>query len=189
MAEGGAVQVTVTGLQESLAAMKTRAERIKALNAALKVVAAEIDKRTADAFANQRSPAGQPWPPLAESTLEKRAHAVKSANRRTRGGKLTKGAASMRARITSTAKPLQDTGRLKNSAHARVTAGDTIEWSEVWYGGPHITGGVRNNHTGRPPKRNMSVFERGPGGDMQLIPDVEKRLRDTIATYVREGNV
>jgi molybdopterin-guanine dinucleotide biosynthesis protein len=51
-------------------------------------------------------------------------------------------------------KPLVDTGRMRNSAKARVVGESTVRWAVVDYGVPHITGGKN----WRPPQRNPSVF-------------------------------
>lgn len=179
----GAIEVRVTGLNEALARMRLRSSAVRDLTPALKVMAAQIEKTTDDAFMSGRSPAGEKWPPLAPSTLAARARALAGARRRTKSGKLTGGAQKLRAKIIGNSKPLINTGRLRNSQHARVTNGTTIEWSEVWYGGPHVTGGRGD----RPPKRNMSVFELSPGKAFALVPAIEALYREAIRAHVAGG--
>lgn len=168
--------------------LSDRIARTRDLRPALRVIGEEIVKRTSDAFAARSSPAGEAWAPLAPSTLAARAAKVPGARRRTKRGKLTKAAKAKRlAAVTSAAAivPLVDTGRMRASAaQYRVTDSSTLSWSVVGYGGPHIAGGK----SGRPPKRNFSVFERGATG-YRLIPSMRAYAVRVLSRYAATGRV
>lgn len=208
MADG--FTISAEGLDDAAKRMAERAERMKDLSIPLKVVAAEIEKRTDDAFRGQMSPAGERWTELAESTRLARKGARKlerRLNRRTERGGLTKGAEKARAKygasrgvaITSGgealvfARALVDTGRMRNSVRVRVRKHE-IEFSAVGYMGPHITGGQRGGKPNRPPKRNPTVFQqsgfsRANARGWESIPEVQSYLLRVIGKFISTGQV
>lgn len=200
MADDGFI-ITADGLEQAEQRNVERTKRLRDLSPAFKFVAAEIEKETDDAFAQSKSPAGEGWPTLAESTRLARKGAKKleaRLNRRTTSGKLTKAAfkgrekfASRGVAITSIGeakvfgKPLVDTGRMRNSVRVRVHK-KYLVFSAVGYMAPHITGSL--NQPGRPPKRNPTVFEIA-GGNIRPIPRIHDLIVRTLGTYVRTGKV
>lgn len=148
------MQVQATGIDEQRARLAAMQARLLDLTPPLRVVAAELEKRTDDALDRSMSPAGEAFPPLATSTVIARARKQKSFSRKGKGSnRLTRGARAKRATAilfnmgagplggTPFARALIDTGRLRKSQRARVV-GQHVEWSAVGYLGPHITGGT-----------------------------------------------
>ena len=91
------------------ARMYAAADELADLTNALRVVAEDWQTQTSDAFRSEMSPAGEAWPELAESTVLRRlAKTGRGYSRKTKKGKLTKGAKRKRqlARIL-----LADEGR------------------------------------------------------------------------------
>lgn len=190
MADG--FTISAEGLAEAEREMKERIKRLQDFTPALKVVAAEIEKRTDDAFQQSRSPLGEIWPTLAPSTQLARAAKLPGASRRSKKtGALTKGAKGKRAEGiaayqyggANTFKALIDTARMRNSVRVKVSKKE-IEFSAVGYMGPHIVGGKGN----RPPKRNPTVFERA-GRGFDAIPAVMSYLLRTVGWYIATGQV
>lgn len=177
---GGSFEVV--GLEQAIAVTAGKATRAGGLGPALKLVARELEKRVDDAYRDQRSPAGEVWPELAPSTIAARARSGKVAKRRDASGNLTSAAVRRRALVTGNIAPMVDTGRLRASQHADVT-GTAIEWSEVGYGAPHITGSSKGL-----PKRNMSVFERVRGA-WQLEAKMAAFMRNALARFISRGAV
>jgi hypothetical protein len=134
------ISVQTTGLDQAIANLKKKSAALHNLEPAYKRFAAEIVKKTDDSFQDSRGYDGEPWPPLAESTIERRIGSLKSANKRGKSGKLTKGATKMRDKMRAPGgiKPMIDTGRARNSQHAD-TSRDGVEWSAVGYLGYHMT--------------------------------------------------
>jgi hypothetical protein len=197
MADGFTIEAK--GIAEARRALRTRAMRVADMRPALRVVAQEIEKRTSDSFQNSRSQFGEPFAPLAPSTIAGRIRKQGSANRRTKAGKLTKGAVAMRGKLTAPGgiKPLIDTGRMKNSAHAVVEDGTKIRFSAVGYLGPHITGGQRGGKANRPPMRNPTVFVRSGGGGFDFLggsswkldASMQLYLTKAVSSYIATGKV
>lgn len=162
------------------------AARARDLTPAMKVVGEEIVLRTTRAFRARQSPAGDAWAPLARSTLARRAAKLPGAKRKTKRGGLTQAAKSKRsAAVANPAAitPLVDTGRLRNSAQQYKADKDSVTWSVVGYGGPHMAGSA----SGRPPKRSFSVFEPDADGGWRIIqPMLEYAVR-SIERYVGKG--
>ncbi len=192
MADG--LTISAEGLAEADKRMQERVRRLADLSPALKVVAAEIEKQTDDAFRKSTSPFGEQWPRLAPSTIAARAAKVPGANRRSKAtGKLTRGAYAKRqaaaekykAGASNVFKPLVDTGRMRNSVHVAVR-GNELVFTAVGYMGPHITGS--QNVEGRPPKRNPTVFQLA-GGVFKPIPSILSLLLRTVGRYVATGRV
>lgn len=172
--------------------MRERASRLRDLGPVLRVQSEEWATATSDAFRNERSPAGEPWPDLAPSTVEQRIAKLPGANRRSkRTGKLTRGSQKKRAKAyeaydggqrSGLIKSLVDTGQMRNSIDYRVgPGGNSVEIQAVGYLAPHVTGP-------EPPKRNPLVIEpdeTGPG--LHLAEPFNTRLRDAILAYVEDG--
>lgn len=188
MADG--FTISADGLDEAQRRMYERAQRMKDLSPALRVVAAEIEQRTDDAFRDSKSPYGETFPDLALSTQQARAAKMPGARKRGKGGQLTKGARKKRAAaiahyqagMGNVFKPLIDTGRMRNSVRVRVSKNE-LEFGAVGYMGPHITGG---RHL---PKRNPTVFQRAASGQLEAIPSVLSLLLRTVSRYVATGQV
>lgn len=193
MADG--LTISAEGLTEAQQRMQARVQRLADLSPALRVVAAEIEKQTSDAFRSSTSPFGEEWPALAPSTLKARAAKLPGANRRSKStGKLTKGARAKReqaiakynAGTAGIFKPLMDTGRMRGSVHVNVT-GNVLEFTAVGYMAPHITGSL--SRPNRPPKRNPTVFQAAAGGGFAAIPRIMSLLLRTVGRYVATGRV
>lgn len=199
-ADGNGIAVTGNGLEAAMARAAEMGKRFANMSPALKVIGAEMVKRTDDAFEQSRSPAGEAFPPLAQSTLLARARKLKSARKRNKRGELTKGALKTRAKIMAPggAKPMIDTARARGSQHTEVSP-HLLKWSAVGYLAPHITGGQRRGKTGMPPKRNVTVFEHGGGGlnlsifagtnaGWRMNASMDDFARRTLVAYVQTGN-
>jgi hypothetical protein len=192
MADG--LTISAEGLTEADKRMQERVARLADLSPALRVVAAEIETQTSNAFQRSQSPFGEQWPALAPSTQAARAAKLPGANRRSKStGKLTRAAylkrekavADYQAGKSGIFKPLIDTGRMRNSVHVNVR-GNELEFTAVGYMAPHITGSLTK--PGRPPKRNPTVFQM-VGGAFQPIPNVLSLLLKTVGRYVATGRV
>lgn len=171
-------------LRSKLDAMKAR---LRDQTPAMRAIGEEIVLRTTDAFRARKSPAGEAWDALADSTLRARAAKLPGANRRGKTGRLTKGAQAKRAAgivNPGAIAPLIDTGRLRASAGRYKAGRDSVVWSVVGYGGYHMGGSVKR--PGRPPKRNFSVFER-VGDRWAPIPAMRAYALDTVRRYVLTG--
>ena len=192
MADG--FTISAQGLTEAQQHMAQRAARMRNLAPALRVVAAEIEQRTDDAFRDSKSPYGELWPKLAPSTLLSRAAKLPGAKRTGKAGGLTKGAQRKREKAISAYnagtggifKPLVDTGRMRGSVRVRVR-GNELEFAAVGYMAPHITGSL--SRPGRPPKRNPTVFQRAASGELMAIPSILALLLRTVSRYVQTGQV
>ena len=172
------LQVTVVGLGEALRATEARARAARDLKPALQQFATEAEEATQRAFSRSVSPDGEAFKPLAPSTVEARARASKGAKKRDEFGDLTPKAEATRAKIRAAGgtTPLIDSGRLRNSIHFAVKA-DSIEFSMLGYGMPHVTG------SSRLPKRNPTVFRKA-GESWELLPQYAERFREIILAYV-----
>lgn len=193
-------RVTVTGLTEAEKRLQDMSQRVRDLTPAMKVVARQIEKETDDAFRASKSPRGEPWKMIKEETALNRKGGrklKKRVNRRTKAGGLTKGAMGARGKLfdkgllgaqafagddvsaAQLAKPLIDTGRMRNSVNVKVSK-RSVRFTAVGYMAPHMTGGENL------PKRNPTVFEGEPG-DFRLVPRIAQKLRETVARYVMRG--
>jgi phage gpG-like protein len=157
-----------------------RAARMRDLGPVMRVQAASMETRISDAFRGERSPAGEEWPALAESTLEQRAAKLPGARRRSkRTGKLTKGAQAARSRATQPGaiKKLIDTGRLRGSIRVRANR-DSIEITGAAYLAVHVDGSENV------PKRNPLPVERGSDGAFRLVPAADEEFRKAIVDHI-----
>ena len=188
------LRIDSKGSDEAAARLLERAARARDLAPVMRVVAAEIDRETDTAFRSSTSPFGEPFPRLAPSTAAARAAKLPGANRRSKkSGQLTAGArrkrteaaASYAAGAPKIFTPLIDTGRARGSAHATADA-TGVSWTAVGYLGPHIMGS--KSPPGRPPKRNVSVFQM-QGGVLRPIPRIQSLLLSGVARYVSTGRV
>ena len=184
-----ALQVTVTGLGEQIRATEWRAKAARDLKPALKQFTTEAEVATQRAFSRSVSPDGEAFKPLAPSTVEARARASKGARKRDEFGDLTPRAEKIRATIRAAGgtTPLIDSGRLRNSCHWLPPKNDSVEFSMLDYGVPHVTGGKRNGHAA-PPKRNFTVFLKN-GDSWELLPQYAELFREIILAYVATPKV
>lgn len=177
-----------------VANLAARAAALRNIRPVLKDVAAEIDRVTAEAFEKSRRVDGLPWPDLKDSTIIGRLRRRKGAFRKAQAGTKPKKNASTQDRkglakrrqeqILAAAKdakfkPLIDTGRMRNSAKARVVSDTTVRWAVVDYGVPHIVGGKNAN----PPQRNPSVF-RVINGAWVIEPKVAAFIAKKLIDHV-----
>ena len=168
-----------------------RAQRCLNPTPFFRVQAEEWQTATADAFRDETSPAGEPWPPLAASTIEHRAAKLPGANRRTKSGALTKGARAKREHGRTgigAIKMLVDTGHLKNATRYRADR-DGIVVNTISYGPPHIDGDQHSIIAPRPPKRNFLVIERGDDGRMRLVEPYLTRFLTGYTAFIETGKV
>jgi hypothetical protein len=127
------VSVEMQGLEQTIAMLKKRSRALTNLTPAYKTFAAEIVKKTDDAFQNERGYDGEAWDKLAESTILSRISAVGAANKYTASS--TKKVEAMRAanrgrtaseKSTAKAK-LVAAGWTAQQAHGIVNFGHTYE--------------------------------------------------------------
>jgi phage gpG-like protein len=189
------VQVSVTTNAGSVVAnLAARAAALRNLRPVLKDIAAEVDRVTAEAFEKSRRVDGLPFSELKDSTKVARLRRRKGLFKKAAAGTKPKKnataaerkalAAQRRAQVLEAAKglnfkPLIDTGRMRNSAKARVVSDTTVRWAVVDYGVPHITG----TKNARPPQRNPSVF-RVLGGSWVIDPKIAAFINAKIIAHV-----
>ena len=85
--------------------------------------------------------------------------------------------------------PLIDTGRMRASAGHYKAAARSVTWSVVKYGIFHMAGGKRAGSadrppTGRPPKRNFSVYEPDGANGWRMIPAMLDYAQRVISNFV-----
>ncbi len=181
-----AVSVHMEGLEQTIAMLKARSRALTDLTPVYKAMGAEMVKKTDDAFQDSRGYDGEAWDALAQSTIDKRVGSLKAANKKTKAGKLTKGAMRFRERLKSPGgiKPLIDTARARNSNHA-TTSREGIEWSAVGYLGVHMAGTDRagKNHNIVIPMRNPSPFI-WVNDEWVLRESARKSLEEKIKAHV-----
>jgi hypothetical protein len=167
-------------------------------------MAVEWAQQTDAAFRGERSPAGEDWPALASSTVERRIAKLKGANRRTKKsiaeksglvrGKLTKSALAKRdqARLQyahggGNIKMLVDSGRMRQSVRY-VPRKNGVDLSAVAYIAHHVGGSLKVAN--RPPKRNPLVVQFTANGDgVALIPSAHERLLRALPAFIETGTV
>lgn len=161
---------TVEGLELAAAQMRARMAKARNFQPVLKRIGADIVKETDDGFQNSKSPKGEAFPPLKESTILGRSGVRKRAKR----------SKKFRAQLLAPggAKPLVDTARARNSQFAKAGP-KGVTWSAVGYLLPHMVGNAR----GRPPKRNPTVFELGPTG-WKLVPRLSRKYSRMIIRHI-----
>jgi hypothetical protein len=179
------MEMQITGMDEALAFATGMHERVANVGPALEVFMVECERDTQRAFASSTSVDGDPFRPLAPSTIAARARQGAMANKRTKSGRLTAGAQRRRAQVAINVTPLIDTGRLRGSMHWQVSA-NSIFWDVLGYGVPHITGDRKNILAQSPPQRNFSVFTLN-GDTWELLPEKHARLIDLVNAYVVNG--
>lgn len=172
------ITIEQSGLTETIAKLQKQSKALRNLEPPYKRFAAEIVKKTDDGFQNSKGYDGEAWDPLSDVTIEKRAGSLKAANKKTKSGKLTKGAKTFRAKLTAPGgiKPLIDTARARNSQHATASK-DGVDWSIVGYLGYSMGG------TDKIPVRNPSPFY-WDGSNWQLRESAMKSLGKHISAYV-----
>lgn len=172
----------VEGLDQAIASLRAKAERMRELEPALKVFGRFLEKNVDDCFDQSRDWDGVPFPPLAESTIEKRIGNLKAANKRTKSGGLTKGAKTLREKLRAPGgiKPLVDTARARNSQHTE-SGPESLLWTSVGYLGYHFTG---NEHL---PQRNVSPFVFINSNNWRLHPRAKDKLHDLVSQHVMRG--
>lgn len=141
-----------------------------------------VEKNVDDCFDRSEDWDGKAFEPLAESTIQKRIGALGAANKRTKAGKLTKGAQAFRAKLTAPGgiKPLVDTARARNSQHVEVDKQWCL-WTAVGYLGYHFAG---NEHL---PARNVSPFVL-VNNEWVLHERAAAQLDALIKKYVTSGS-
>ncbi len=163
-----------TSANAAVARLKARREAMGNLQRAMDGLAATFQAETALAFVRRMSPAGEAWPPLALSTVMKRAGGTG------RGG-LLRNRRSGRFTSAASLAPLDDTGATKASIRYDANGGGiAVKTNEIV---PFHQKRARN---GRPPKRNPLVIER-EGGQPKLYPDADKRFRAVVNAHVLSG--
>lgn len=169
------------GLEAAIKVLNVTAARFRNLTPMFKAYGRWIERKVDDCFDESKDWDGKAFPPLAESTIAGRIAKQGAANKRTKGGKLTRGAAVLRDKMRAPGgiKPLVDTARARNSQHFEADAtGGT--WTAVGYLGYHFAG---NDNL---PARNVSPFE--PEGDgWGLHPKAAAELASRAAKFVSAG--
>lgn len=180
------ITVEQSGLDRAIDALKKQSQALRDLTPAYKRFAADIVKKTDDAFHNSHGYDGEAFEPLSPYTIENRVGNLKAANKRTKKGELTKGAKALREKLLAPGgiKPLVDTARARNSVHADAGK-DGVDWSAVGYLGVHMAG---TDKAGRGrnvtiPVRNVSPFILD-GGKWKLRDSAKKQLGARIREHV-----
>lgn len=168
--DGGAYSPLIAAKQ-----MELRAKHMQNLQPLMDVQADLWQAATDRAFREQRSPAGEQWPPLAPSTIASRG-GVQSWRKGHRGGGLLRGKAPGGVVLA-----LLKTRRMQRETRY-VARPATIEVETVGYMGPHQSG----TPDGRPPKRNPLVFDRVEGKPQLVVP-FNQGFRDAFIRYVETG--
>ena len=185
-----------------------REQRASDLTPVFNRLCVEFERQTADAFAQERSPAGEEWPRLAPSTVEARLRKMAKANSRSKRsiaektglarGKLTKSAQRFRNETRLKAQGfltagggniriLWDTGRLRQSIQY-FPKRDGFDLVGVSYLQHHVTGSLTVSN--RPPKRNPLVIQKRPNGEgFELIPSAHVRTVSAVTSYIKTGKV
>ena len=112
---------------EVRAALRRLRAAVDDLRPAMREIAAALEAGVEDAFGAQGSPAGDPWAPLAASTIRGR------ERRRKWPGRV-----------------LQATGRLAGSITSRADGDSAAAGTNVVYAGMHQFGARRGEHRGGP---------------------------------------
>lgn len=170
-----------SGAAEAAKAMRERAERMLNQTPVLKVFAAWATKQMDDSFQSSKTFEGEPFQPLAESTIEQRMRDA-GAGASKRGKKSQAKRAAMQA--PGGIKPLVKTARARNSQRMQARGKNGLEWSAIGYLQPHMEG-AKN---GRPPQRNPTVFNV-KDGELTLKPRAMEKLQKMVAEYIDTGKV
>ena len=149
------------------ARMDLRAKHMQDLTPLMRAQAVKFQRATELAFRQQRSPAGEQWPPLAPSTIKQR---ISGQDKRHRGR-------------TTGFKALIKTGKLNSELIYRPDAA-TIKLEAVRYLDPHVTGS--KSIPNRPPKRNPLVYDR-VNGKLVLVQPYGQQFREAFIRYVETG--
>jgi hypothetical protein len=175
--------------------MRERAARCRDLSAPLKVFGAWIDKTTNDDFqeSHEYGDVFAKFPPLADSTIERRIGRHGGYARKTRkdgkAGAFTKKALGIQKSFSATngIKPLIDTAAMMNSARTTLADKTSLQWSALGRLIFHMTGSL--SVPGRPPRRNPTVFEVDSSGVATLKPKAQEKLNVLIGEYIASGKV
>lgn len=192
--------MAAAGIRETMARLRGIAERTRNLTPVLRIAAEDIKALIDDSFARSASPDGQQWDPLSPATLALRGRssrgrrAVRRIQRQLAGAAGPIGAIGIAATF---ARPLQDTGRLRQGSFASVSGPTTISiGTNVPYAGPQQFGNPQNRMFGGAsapvPARPFLPFAGPPGGPyvfMRSGPAGEawKRIRELVANYIVHG--
>lgn len=138
------ISIDQAAVTEALQRIVRRTQNIRP---ALSEIGATIVNNSKLRFRSATGPDGQPWPELSETTL------IQRAKRRTRGSIRTKkGNTKVGAiRIMLSAKPLLDTGVLRNSIHAKVENDRVLIGSGEIYAATMQFGATKGQFKASPP--------------------------------------
>lgn len=139
-------------------------------------------------FRNSANPWGEPWANLTKTTLLRRAARRTGGKPFKRGGKLKKSA----LKIMASAKPLLDTGLLRNSITFRVEGQGVVVGSSLKYASTHQWGALRgafgSSGRGAIPWGNVPARSYLPvrvrGGDVDLPQETRREVVNVLSTYV-----
>lgn len=155
--------------------LEERAKRLQSLLPLHQATAKKWQAATDKAFATETSPAGEKWPPLAQSTLAQRVAAFQGARvGRGAGGRFT------RHRM------LDKTGAMKRTTKYVPTA-TSIQLATVPYMAPHVTGD-RKRTPPQPPKRNPLVLTSA-GSKARIVDPFGSEYRADFIRFVETGEV
>lgn len=179
--------------------------RAKNLRPVLTVLAQDLRTFVDDRFATSTGPNGRPWADLSESALESRARraAGPSVVRNRLIGPLPEGASRTRRRAWTrrrseraaaavfNAKPLIDTGRLRQSIATRVGRTELAVGTNVVYGGTHQFGSEDGLVPARPflpfsSSATGSSVEPVTTGPAQQLWD---RIRESVRAFILTGQI
>jgi hypothetical protein len=153
--------------------MADRARAVRDLAPAFKVIGEEAVRRTAEAFATETAPDGQPWAELASSTVRTRLRqrmTDRQGKARDRAGRFV---------LTGVVRKLDATGKLKRAALKMQFGVTGVKWFLPTYGRFHLTG------TPTMPRRAWTVFEPRPDGGYALEPGFLQYSISVLAKHQR----
>ena len=161
------MRVTARGVEGVIAELDALAERAADLGPVLEVAAEETTKIISDSFRNLRSPDGQPWAPLDESTIKKR--------RKRRGAKRTR-----------VIRPLVDSGVMRGTTVVTHTRTALEMKSRMPYSVYHQFGNGRMYRPFMPIEKSGSSYVLMTGGRAGRH---WREVRDMVIEYIRTGRI
>lgn len=190
------MRVELDGLQETLEAMRKRAERTADLEPVLRTFSEDLVTRIDSNYRDGFNWDGEPFAPLKPATISARLAKLPGAKKRDKKGRLTPAARAKRraaeafyhqeaaAGRTSNAmiKTLIDSADMVNSNHADPPDAVSFEWSSLGYLGYHMSG------TSRMEARNPTPFE-WKHGFWKLNDELLEEFGDAVKAYIVKGDL
>ena len=171
------VELDTAGVRRVLSALGARAQN---LAPAFREIGANVVADAQLRFRDSRDPYGVAWKPLTQATREARARRAAGKNAMRKDGRFKAAALRRFVGAYNTAKPLLDTGRLRNSITYRLLGASGVEvGSNVAYAALHQFGGQagRGKKVTIPARPFLATRERG------LPREYGEIIRDALARH------